>query len=67
MLLSGIKKIYIRNIIQKKHYSNGGYLDPAGGLKFADVPNGLAAISKVPAGHRLGSRFDSNSGLGFRV
>eukprot|EP00439_Symbiodinium_sp_Y106_P033708 s1356_g4.t1 len=27
-----------------------GYLDPAGGLKFADIPNGLAAISKVPAG-----------------
>ncbi|OLQ00217.1 Fucoxanthin-chlorophyll a-c binding protein F, chloroplastic [Symbiodinium microadriaticum] len=27
-----------------------GYLDPAGGLKFSDIPNGLAAISKVPAG-----------------
>ncbi|CAE7497079.1 FCPE, partial [Symbiodinium pilosum] len=27
-----------------------GYLDPASGLKFADIPNGLAAISKVPAG-----------------
>ncbi|CAJ1446286.1 unnamed protein product [Effrenium voratum] len=25
-----------------------GYLSPSGGLKFADVPNGLAAISKVP-------------------
>jgi len=25
-----------------------GYLDPAAGLKFADIPNGLAAISKVP-------------------
>ncbi|CAE7025507.1 FCPF [Symbiodinium sp. CCMP2456] len=27
-----------------------GYLDPSSGLKFTDVPNGLAAISKVPAG-----------------
>ncbi|CAE7039429.1 FCPB [Symbiodinium natans] len=27
-----------------------GYLSPSLGLKFADVPNGLAAISKVPAG-----------------
>ena len=26
-----------------------GYLSPSLGLKFADVPNGLAAISKVPA------------------
>jgi hypothetical protein len=26
-----------------------GYLSPSMGLKFADVPNGLAAISKVPA------------------
>ena len=26
-----------------------GYLSPSVGLKFADVPNGLAAISKVPA------------------
>merc|ERR1712071_44920 len=26
-----------------------GYLSPSGGLKFADIPNGLAAISKVPA------------------
>jgi len=26
-----------------------GYLSPSTGLKFADVPNGLAAISKVPA------------------
>eukprot|EP00439_Symbiodinium_sp_Y106_P039137 s5517_g4.t1 len=27
-----------------------GYLSPSMDLKFADVPNGLAAISKVPAG-----------------
>eukprot|EP00434_Breviolum_minutum_P004214 symbB.v1.2.003713.t1/scaffold209.1/size267950/11 len=27
-----------------------GYLSPSAGLKFADVPNGLAAISKVPPG-----------------
>jgi hypothetical protein len=26
-----------------------GYLSPTAGLKFADVPNGLATISKVPA------------------
>merc|ERR1712125_25580 len=26
-----------------------GYLSPSSGLKFADIPNGLAAISKVPA------------------
>merc|ERR1712178_605971 len=26
-----------------------GYLSPSMGLKFTDVPNGLAAISKVPA------------------
>merc|ERR1719473_1892754 len=26
-----------------------GYLSPSGGLKFADIPNGLGAISKVPA------------------
>merc|ERR1711959_415572 len=25
-----------------------GYLSPSGGLKFADIPNGLGAISKVP-------------------
>merc|ERR1712129_502764 len=26
-----------------------GYLSPSAGLKFADVPNGLAAVSKIPA------------------
>merc|ERR1711988_114023 len=26
-----------------------GYLSPSAGLRFADIPNGLAAISKVPA------------------
>merc|ERR1719210_2477996 len=26
-----------------------GYLSPSAGLKFADIPNGLAAVSKVPA------------------
>merc|ERR1712151_184916 len=26
-----------------------GYLSPSAGLKFADIPNGLAAIAKVPA------------------
>merc|ERR1712151_172140 len=29
-----------------------GYLSPSAGLKFADIPNGLAAISKVPAAGR---------------
>ena len=27
-----------------------GFLSPSAGLKFGDIPNGLAAISKVPAG-----------------
>eukprot|EP00420_Gonyaulax_spinifera_P028378 CAMPEP_0197908216 /NCGR_PEP_ID=MMETSP1439-20131203/66405_1 /TAXON_ID=66791 /ORGANISM="Gonyaulax spinifera, Strain CCMP409" /LENGTH=108 /DNA_ID=CAMNT_0043529693 /DNA_START=14 /DNA_END=337 /DNA_ORIENTATION=- len=27
-----------------------GYLSPSMGLKYADIPNGLGAISKVPAG-----------------
>ena len=31
------------------HWQISGYLSPSAGLKFADVPNGLAAISKVPA------------------
>ena len=26
-----------------------GFLSPSAGLKYADIPNGLAAISKVPA------------------
>merc|ERR1711953_1097480 len=26
-----------------------GYLSPSAGLKFADIPNGLAAMGKVPA------------------
>ena len=33
-----------------------GYLSPSAGLKFADVPNGLAAISQS-ASSRLGSDF----------
>merc|ERR1712050_296640 len=31
------------------YYKFPGYLSPSEGLKFADVPNGLAALSKVPA------------------
>ena len=27
-----------------------GFLSPSAGLKFGDIPNSLAAISKVPAG-----------------
>jgi hypothetical protein len=26
-----------------------GYLSPSAGIKFADIPNGLAAVSKIPA------------------
>ena len=38
-----------------------GYLSPSAGLKFADVPNGLAAISKVPAaGHGWSNWFHLN-------
>eukprot|EP00438_Fugacium_kawagutii_P013833 Skav210624 [mRNA] locus=scaffold234:604542:619954:- [translate_table: standard] len=36
-------------IFLKKRRKFPGYLSPSAGLKFADVPNGLAAISKVPA------------------
>ena len=36
-----------------------GYLDPTTGLKFSDVPNGLAAISKVSACLDLRTQFDS--------
>ena len=31
-----------------KNTMRPGYLSPSAGLKFADIPNGLAAISKVP-------------------
>jgi hypothetical protein len=31
-----------------EYYKFPGYLSPNAGLKFADVPNGLAALSKVP-------------------
>jgi len=31
-----------------EYYKFPGYLSPSTGLKFADVPNGLAAFSKVP-------------------
>jgi light-harvesting complex I chlorophyll a/b binding protein 1 len=32
-----------------EYYKFPGYLSPSAGLKFVDVPNGLAAIAKVPA------------------
>merc|ERR1719352_2283731 len=35
--------------ITPEYFKFGGYLSPSTGLKFADVPNGLAAVSKVPA------------------
>lgn len=31
-----------------EYYKFSGYLSPSGGLKFSDVPNGLAALKKVP-------------------
>jgi len=34
--------------IVPEYYKLPGYLSPSADLKFADVPNGLAAISKVP-------------------
>merc|ERR1712207_7380 len=34
--------------IVPEYYKFSGFLSPSKGLKFADVPNGLAAISKVP-------------------
>ena len=30
------------------HHLRPGFLSPSAGLKFADIPNGLAAVSKVP-------------------
>ncbi|CAL1143129.1 unnamed protein product [Cladocopium goreaui] len=38
-----------------------GYLSPSAGLKFADVPNGLAAISKVPAAGDFGFKVLTSS------
>jgi len=34
--------------ITPEYYKFPGYLSPSAGLKFADVPNGLEALSKVP-------------------
>merc|ERR1711988_1466310 len=34
--------------IAPEYFKGPGYLSPSAGLKFADVPNGLAALSKVP-------------------
>merc|ERR1719510_2659759 len=34
--------------ITPEYYKLPGFLSPSAGLKFADVPNGLAALSKVP-------------------
>jgi hypothetical protein len=35
--------------IVPEYYRFDGYLSPAYGIKFSDMPNGLSAISKVPA------------------
>merc|ERR1740121_149833 len=34
--------------IAPEYFKFGGYLSPSTGLQFSDVPNGLAALSKVP-------------------
>merc|ERR1712117_292526 len=34
--------------ITPEYFKFPGYLSPSSGLQFADVPNGLAALSKVP-------------------
>merc|ERR1712013_685191 len=34
--------------IVPEYYKFHGYLSPSLGIQFADVPNGLAALSKVP-------------------
>jgi len=36
--------------IVPEYFKWPGYLSPSQGLQFADIPNGLAAISKVPSG-----------------
>ncbi|OLP79892.1 Fucoxanthin-chlorophyll a-c binding protein A, chloroplastic [Symbiodinium microadriaticum] len=36
-----------RRSVELKH-GRPGFLSPSAGLKFADIPNGLAAVSKVP-------------------
>eukprot|EP00972_Heterocapsa_arctica_P048679 7174855-Heterocapsa_arctica.AAC.1 len=36
--------------ITPEYFKFPGYLPPSAGLKFADVPNSLAAVGKVPVG-----------------
>uniref|UniRef100_A0A7S1WDL0 Uncharacterized protein n=1 Tax=Alexandrium catenella TaxID=2925 RepID=A0A7S1WDL0_ALECA len=38
----------VMGFITPEYFKFPGYLSPSGQLKFADVPNGLAAIGKVP-------------------
>jgi hypothetical protein len=42
------KKNSIIIIINPNPNPNTGYLSPSAGLKFADVPNGVAALGAVP-------------------
>merc|ERR1712203_970768 len=35
--------------IAPEYFKWPGYLSPSAGLKFEDIPNGLAAVSKIPA------------------
>ncbi|KAL9139325.1 Light-harvesting complex [Amphidinium carterae] len=36
--------------IVPEYFKFPGYISPSSGIKFADVPNGLAALTKVPSG-----------------
>ena len=40
--------VYICTVVFALFELRPGYLSPSAGLKFADIPNGLAAVSKVP-------------------
>ncbi|CAK0856857.1 unnamed protein product, partial [Prorocentrum cordatum] len=43
-----VSMIATMGYITPEYFKFGGYLSPSAGLKFSDVPNGLAALSKVP-------------------
>eukprot|EP00971_Amphidinium_carterae_P162544 3222609-Amphidinium_carterae.1 len=36
--------------IVPEYFKFPGYISPSSGIKFADIPNGLAALTKVPSG-----------------
>jgi hypothetical protein len=45
----GVSMAAAMGYITPEHYKFPGFLSPSLGLKFSDVPNGLAALSKVPS------------------